>query len=122
MTTRRLQRTRDTRGAASPSSSRASSPCGPPPSRCSSPPSGGRRTSGGWPKQLLEPEALFAAAALGAAVATVFTFLPSFLFILAGGPLVERTRDDVAFAAPLTAITAAVVGVVVNLAVFFAWR
>jgi len=77
---------------------------------------------GGWTKQLLGPDALFAAGALGACVATFFTFLPSFLFILAGGPLVERTRDDVALAAPLTAITAAVVGVVVNLAVFFAWR
>jgi chromate transporter len=55
-------------------------------------------------------------------VATFFTFLPSFLFILAGGPLVERTRDDVKLTAPLTAITAAVVGVIVNLAVFFAWH
>ena len=57
---------------------------------------------------------------LGATIATAFTFLPSFLFILAGGPLVERTRDDVKLTAPLTAITAAVVGVIVNLAVFFA--
>ena len=55
-------------------------------------------------------------------MATFFTFLPSFLFILAGGPLVERTRDDVKLTAPLTAITAAVVGVIVNLAVFFAWH
>jgi len=55
-------------------------------------------------------------------VATYFTFLPSFLFILAGGPLVERTRDEPHFNAPLTAITAAVVGVIVNLALFFAWR
>jgi chromate transporter len=61
-----------------------------------------------------------AAAVLGACVATFFTFLPSFLFILAGGPLVERTRDDVKLTAPLTAVTAAVVGVIVNLAVFFA--
>jgi len=77
---------------------------------------------GGWTKQLLGPDALFAAAALGAVVATLFTFLPSFLFILAGGPLVERTRDDVKLTGPLTAITAAVVGVILNLAVFFAWR
>ncbi len=42
---------------------------------------------GGWTKQLLGPDALFAAGALGAAIATYFTFLPSFLFILAGGPL-----------------------------------
>ena len=57
----------------------------------------------------------------GATVATFFTFLPSFLFILAGGPLVEATRDELKFTAPLTAISAAVVGVIVNLAVFFAW-
>ena len=77
---------------------------------------------GGWSKALLGPEALFAAAVVGASVATFFTFLPSFLFILAGGPLVERTRGDLALAAPLAAITAAVVGVILNLAVFFAWR
>ncbi|MDQ1363508.1 MAG: chromate transporter [Pseudomonadota bacterium] len=58
----------------------------------------------------------------GAAVATFFTFLPSFLFILAGGPLVEATRNELKFTAPLTGITAAVVGVIVNLAVFFAWH
>ena len=58
----------------------------------------------------------------GATVATLFTFLPSFLFILAGGPLVETTHGRVAFTAPLTAITAAVVGVIVNLAAFFAWH
>ena len=55
----------------------------------------------------------------GALVATWFTFLPSFLFILAGGPLVESTRDNVRLTAPLTAISAAVVGVIVSLAVFF---
>ena len=58
----------------------------------------------------------------GAAAATFFTFLPSFLFIIVGGPLVEATRDDLAFTAPLTAITAAVVGVILNLAAFFAWH
>ena len=77
---------------------------------------------GGWTQSLLGPGALFMAGAAGACVATFFTFLPSFLFILAGGPLVERTRDDVKLTAPLTAITAAVVGVIVNLAVFFAWH
>jgi len=75
---------------------------------------------GGWTKGLLGAEALFAAGALGATIATWFTFLPSFLFILAGGPLVERTRDDAKLSAPLTAITAAVVGVIVNLALYFA--
>ncbi len=63
-----------------------------------------------------------AAGLAGATVATFFTFLPSFLFILAGGPLVESTRGDLKFTAPLTAITAAVVGVILNLAVFFAWH
>ncbi|MCP5252162.1 MAG: chromate efflux transporter [Burkholderiales bacterium] len=58
----------------------------------------------------------------GAGVATFFTFLPSFLFILAGGPLVEATRDEPHFTAPLTGVTAAIVGVILNLAVFFAWH
>jgi chromate transporter len=56
----------------------------------------------------------------GACVATFFTFLPSFIFILAGGPVVESTRDNIRLTAPLTAISAAVVGVIVSLAVFFA--
>ena len=61
-----------------------------------------------------------AAGIAGACVATFFTFLPSFFFILAGGPLVERTHGQARFVAPLTGITAAVVGVIVNLAMFFA--
>jgi chromate transporter len=63
-----------------------------------------------------------AAGLAGATVATFFTFLPSFWFILGGGPLVEATRGEMKFTAPLTAITAAVVGVILNLAVFFAWH
>ncbi len=63
-----------------------------------------------------------AAGLAGAAVATFYTFLPSFFFILAGAPLVEATRGELKFTAPLTAITAAVVGVILNLAVFFAWH
>ncbi|MET3130511.1 chromate transporter [Oxalobacteraceae bacterium GrIS 1.11] len=59
------------------------------------------------------------AGAAGACVATFFTFLPSFIFILAGGPLVEATRDNIRLTAPLTAISAAVVGVIVSLALFF---
>ncbi len=58
----------------------------------------------------------------GAAVATFFTFLPSFFFILVAGPIVESTRGELKYTAPLTAITAAVVGVIINLAVFFAWH
>jgi chromate transporter len=75
---------------------------------------------GGWTRQLFGPEHLFLAGALAACVTTWFTFLPSFLFILAGGPLVESTHGQMKFTAPLTGITAAVVGVIVNLAVFFA--
>ncbi|MBI3148980.1 MAG: chromate efflux transporter [Betaproteobacteria bacterium] len=77
---------------------------------------------GGWTKAIFGPESLFLAGAAGAAAATFFTFLPSFLFILIGGPLVEATHGDIKFTAPLTGITAAVVGVIVNLAVFFAWH
>ena len=74
---------------------------------------------GGWGKQVLGPEALFLGAALAATVVTWFTFLPSFIFILAGGPLVEATHGKLKFTAPLTAVTAAVVGVIANLALFF---
>jgi len=77
---------------------------------------------GGWQKEALGPDALFAAGALAAGVATFFTFLPSFVFILAGGPAVEATHGKLAFTAPLSAITAAVVGVIVNLALFFAYH
>ena len=74
---------------------------------------------GGYLKALFGPEALFLAGAVAACVVTWFTFLPSLLFILAGGPLVERTHGDIKFTAPLVAITAAVVGVILNLALFF---
>ena len=75
---------------------------------------------GAWTKAALGAGALALAGCAGAVVATFFTFLPSFLFILLGGPLVESTRGDLRFTAPLTGITAAVVGVILNLAVFFA--
>jgi chromate transporter len=75
---------------------------------------------GGWQQQALGPEALFAAGALGAGIVTFFTFLPSFIFILAGGPLVEGTRGRLGFTAPLTAISAAVVGVILSLGLVFA--
>ena len=77
---------------------------------------------GGWTKSVLGPDMLFAGAVLAACVVTFFTFLPSFLFILVGGPLVEATHGQIKFTAPLTAITAAVVGVIVSLGVFFAWK
>jgi len=75
---------------------------------------------GGWQQQVLGTDAVFAAGALAAVVVTFFTFLPSFIFILAGGPLVEATRGRLGFTAPLSAITAAVVGVIGTLALFFA--
>ena len=65
-------------------------------------------------------DSLVLAGMAGAAVATWFTFLPSFLFIFAGAPLIETTHRQPALTAPLTAITAAVVGVIANLAVYFA--
>jgi chromate transporter len=77
---------------------------------------------GGWTKDVLGAGTLFGSGVAGAAVATFFTFLPSFLFILAGGPLVESTQGDLRFTAPLSGITAAVVGVIVDLAAFFAWH
>ncbi len=77
---------------------------------------------GGWLRPMFGPDALFLGAATAAAVATFFTFLPSFVFILAGGPLVEATHGRLGFTAPLTAITGAVVGVIVNLALFFAYH
>ncbi|MGR4868507.1 chromate efflux transporter [Variovorax sp. LARHSF232] len=77
---------------------------------------------GGWLQQVLGPDALFLGGALAASVVTFFTFLPSFLFILIGGPLVEATHGKLGFTAPLSAITAAVVGVILNLALFFGYH
>ncbi|MEY4908586.1 MAG: chromate efflux transporter [Pseudomonadota bacterium] len=77
---------------------------------------------GGYVKALFGPEHLFLAGAAAATLVTWFTFLPSFVFILVGGPLVESTHQNLKFTAPLTAITAAVVGVVLNLALFFGYH
>ncbi|NHZ43004.1 chromate efflux transporter [Massilia aquatica] len=74
---------------------------------------------GAWSHAIFGPGSVLLAGVAGACVATFFTFLPSFMFILAGGPLVEATRDNVRMTAPLTAISAAVVGVIVSLALFF---
>lgn len=69
-------------------------------------------------------QALFGHPVLGgivaACVVTWFTFLPSFVFILAGGPLVESTRHMPSLAGPLQGIMAAVIGVIVHLAGVFA--
>lgn len=63
-----------------------------------------------------------AAAALGAGITTWVTFLPCFLFVFLGAPHVEGLRERPAIASALTAITAAVVGVILNLAIWFAWH
>ncbi|MEN5239587.1 MULTISPECIES: chromate efflux transporter [Pseudomonas] len=77
---------------------------------------------GGYLQPMFGAEHPLLAGALAASLVTWFTFLPSFLFILAGGPLVESTHDEMRFTAPLTAITAAVVGVILNLALFFGYH
>jgi chromate transporter len=77
---------------------------------------------GGWTREVFGPMALLAGGTAGALVAFFFTFLPSFIFILAGAPLVEASRDNLRLTAPLTAITAAVVGVIASLTVLFAWH
>lgn len=73
-------------------------------------------------KYCLWARASFPRGAVTATFVTWFTFLPSFIFILAGGPFIETTHNDIKFTAPLTAITAAVVGVILNLALFFGYH
>ena len=75
---------------------------------------------GGWTQAVFGPGELALAGAAAATVVTFFTFLPSFFFILVGGPVIESTHGKLTFTAPLTGVTAAVVGVIVNLAAFFA--
>ena len=77
---------------------------------------------GGWVNQAFGGGAVFISAFLAAAVATFVTFLPSFVFIFMGGPFIETSHGNLKLTAPLTAITAAVVGVIVNLALFFAYH
>ncbi|MFO0773914.1 MAG: chromate efflux transporter [Nitrospiraceae bacterium] len=77
---------------------------------------------GGWTVAPFGSESVGLAGIVAATRVTFFTFLPSFVFILVGGPWVESTRDNTTFTAPLTAITAAVVGVILNLALFFAYH
>jgi chromate transporter len=77
---------------------------------------------GAYVKAIFGPDSVFLAGAVAACLVTWFTFLPSFVFILGGGPLIETTHNDLKFTAPLTAITAAVVGVILNLALFFGYH
>lgn len=72
---------------------------------------------GGWQHPgTLSP---LAGGALGAAITTWTTFLPCFLFVFLGAPYIERLGEQPRLSAALTAITAAVVGVILNLAVKF---
>jgi chromate transporter len=77
---------------------------------------------GAYVKAVFGPDMVFLAGAVAACVVTWFTFLPSFIFIFAGAPFIETTHNDLKFTAPLSAITAAVVGVILNLALFFAYH
>jgi chromate transporter len=77
---------------------------------------------GGWTQALGGSQALWLGAVVAGSVVTFFTFLPSFVFIFLGAPLIESTHGNLKFTAPLTGIAAAVVGVILNLALFFAWH
>ena len=77
---------------------------------------------GGFSQAVLGSEHVFLAGLIGACIATWFTFLFSFVFILAGAPIIESMHQHIQFTTPLTAITAAVVGVILNLALFFAYH
>ncbi len=77
---------------------------------------------GGYLNEVLGQGVLFLSGAIAALVVTWFTFLPSFVFIQLGGPMVEATHGKLKFTAPLTAISAAVVGVILNLALFFGYH
>ena len=72
---------------------------------------------GAW--KLPAPFSPLVAATLGAAMTTWTTFLPCFLWIFVGAPHIGRLRENVRLNAALSAITAAVVGGVLNLAVWF---
>jgi chromate transporter len=73
---------------------------------------------GGWNQPGNFPPLL--AATLGALITTWVTFTPCFLWVFLGGPHIEQLRDNKKIAMTLSAVTAAVVGVILNLAVWFA--
>ncbi len=75
---------------------------------------------GGYVGEFLGTGTSWVSGILAATIATWFTFLPSFFFIIGGGPYVEATRGKASFTAPLAAVNAAVVGVVMSLAITFA--
>ncbi|HSH88145.1 MAG TPA: chromate efflux transporter [Methylophilus sp.] len=76
----------------------------------------------GWNTEVLGVGHAGLSGFVAATIVTFFTFLPSLIFIFLGGPLIETTHGNLKFTAPLTAVTAAVVGVIFNLALFFAWH
>lgn len=73
----------------------------------------------GWLHDITNP---LLGACVVASVATFFMFLPGFIMIFLGAPLIESTRKKLIFTAPLTTLTAAVVGIIFNLALFFAYH
>lgn len=74
---------------------------------------------GGWTQAVFGNDSLLLSGVVAASVVTFFTFLPSFMFIFIGAPLIESTQNNLRLTAPLTGITAAVVGVILSLALFF---
>lgn len=72
----------------------------------------------GWnyPVEGLSP---LASGIIGALITTYTTFLPSFLFIFLGAPFIEKLRGNVSLTGALSGVTAAVVGVILNLALVF---
>jgi len=73
---------------------------------------------GGWLQGVVGSPLL--SAVLATLIVVFFTFLPSFIFIFSGAPLIESSQGNAQLNAPLTTITAAVVGVIASLTVFFA--
>lgn len=77
---------------------------------------------GGYQGAFLGADQALVGGMLAALMVCWFTFLPSFLFVLGGAPLIEATRGELRLTAALTGVSAAVVGVIVNLALFFGWH
>lgn len=75
-----------------------------------------------WNQMPLGADHVLLGAILAGSIAVFFTFLPSFIFILGGAPIVQSTEGNLKLTAPLAGITACVVGVIASLAVFFAYH
>lgn len=75
---------------------------------------------GGW--KFAAPLPPLLAASIGAFITTWCTFVPCFLWIFLGAPHIEQLRKNAGLSAALSSITAAVVGVILNLAVWFGWH